>query len=97
LENVGEICRANLKYLRENARKNWKINNPAGGTFACIFFEGNALGSDNLRRVWLKEGVHVAAGRSFFMSNANEGVPFLRVSLCREIELFTAAIDRLGP
>ncbi len=95
LNEVGNICRINLDYLQSNAPKNWTVNSPDAGTFACVYFEESKIGSENLRRAWLERGVHAAAGRSFFRSVASEGVPFLRISLVRDTVFFKTAIGQL--
>lgn len=95
LESVGDICRKNLKYLQTNAHDDWTVMSPEAGTFACVYFEGSDIGSDRLRKRWLEAGVNAAAGKSFFLSTASEGTPFLRVSLVRDVEFFRTAIGRL--
>jgi len=95
LESVGDICRKNLKYLQANAHDNWTVKSPEAGTFACVYFEGSDIGSDQLRKRWLEAGVNAAAGKSFFLSTASEGTPFLRISLVRDVDFFRAAIGRL--
>lgn len=95
LESAGNLCRQNLDYLLSNARGNWTVNSPEAGTFACIYFDGSNLRSDELRKIWLSTGVNAAGSRTFFRSNPNEGAPFLRISLLREPEFFRSTIDRL--
>ena len=95
LETVGDICRKNLKYLQANAHDNWTVNSPEAGTFACVYFEGSNIGSDQIRKIWLGAGVNTAAGKTFFRSAASEGTPFLRISLVRDVDFFKAAIGHL--
>lgn len=93
--NVGDICRKNLEFLQANARDNWTVTTPEAGTFACVYFEGSNVGSDQLRKSWLEAGVNAAAGKCFFRSTVREGTPFLRISLVRDLDFFKAAVGRL--
>jgi ribosomal protein S18 acetylase RimI-like enzyme len=95
LKFAGDLCRGNLDYLLSCVRSDWTIKIPEAGTFACVYFEKSDMGSDQIRKIWLDAGVNAAASRTFFRSNPNEGIPFLRVSLLREREFFKTAIDRL--
>jgi [ribosomal protein S18]-alanine N-acetyltransferase len=97
LKNSCAICEDNLRYLQSRVPSSWAVPKPQSGTFACVYIDGYAKGSDGLRDDWMAAGVSVAAGRAFFpttFERSGEGAPFVRVSLLREPSSFRSAIDR---
>jgi len=95
LQTGGDLCRRNLEFLQLNKRLEWTVPTPAAGTFACVYFQNTELTSTELRKNWIKAGVHAAAGKVFLSSNPHEDTPFLRISLFRDHEFFKAAIQKL--
>jgi aspartate/methionine/tyrosine aminotransferase len=98
LAEGGRVCHSNLKRLQAHVQRSWSVPTPAAGTFACVYAPDSKRESDRLRADWLALGVSTAAGRTFFpdtFSFIGEGTPFLRVSLLRDPEFFSAALRRL--
>ena len=87
-----DLCRSNLDYLISNLPKEWGVQIPHAGTFACVY-TGSLKTSEEFARFWAEAGVGVAQGQDFMVSMYDEGLPvFVRLSLFKPQGMFEAAV-----
>jgi aspartate/methionine/tyrosine aminotransferase/ribosomal protein S18 acetylase RimI-like enzyme len=87
-----DLCKTNLDYLISNLPKEWDVQTPHAGTFACVYTESLKT-SEEFARFWAEAGVGVAQGQDFMVSMYDEGSPvFVRLSLFKPQAMFEAAV-----